>query len=48
MGDAGDTTIAMIPIAKELMVTTLPAKPSMPSIKLIALEIPTIQRRVMG
>ena len=32
----------------ELTVTTDPAKPSTPSIKLTALEIPTIQRIVIG
>ena len=48
IGEEGVVTIEIIAIASELMVTTEPASPSIPSIKLIAFVIPTIHKRLIG
>ena len=48
MGEGGVTTREIMPIVIEPIVTTEPAKPSTPSIKFVAFEIPTIHNKLIG
>ena len=48
IGFGGDKVIAKIANVTAFTVTTEPASPSTPSIKFIALEIPTIHNKVIG
>ena len=48
IGLDGDNVTAKIAKVMELTVTTEPASPSTPSIKLNAFEIPTIHNNVIG